>query len=267
VHTTKGASDITTLEKEIGRTFALDAHYQNWLTSFPSVPEDNDLSAGRLPVESWNCQPSNAQIVAGAADALIQTRALGIKSFSHPVFLRYLWDMNVPAGSLNRGACYDPGTDNPDGTFSASEFVAAWKHIRAIFASEGVTNVIWVWSPSATGVDPLPYYPGASEVDWVAFDAYDPNGAGVVPAVSAIYPTLAALGKPLLIAESGSLASNQAAFLQQAQAALPTQFPLVKGFMYYDALAPNVDWRLGQTGIAALAEFGSQPYVSATGSL
>jgi hypothetical protein len=265
--TTPGTPDIAPLEASIGRTFALDAHYPTWLTTFPGLPENDDLAFGRLSVESWNCQPTNAQIVAGAADALIQTRAVAIKTFSHPIFLRYFWDMNVPAGTLNRGACYDPASDNPDGTFSASEFVAAWKHIHAIFASEKVTNVIWVWSPSSTGVDPLPYYPGASEVDWIAFDAYDSSGAGFVPTISTIYPTLAAFGKPLLIAESGSLVPNQPAFLQEAQAALPTQFPLVKGFVYYDALASPEDWRLNQAGIDALAVFGEQPYASATGSL
>jgi hypothetical protein len=267
VRLTQGTPDITPLETSIGRTFAIDGHYPSWLTTFPGFPENGDLASGRLSLESWNCQPTNAQIVSGAVDALIQTRAIALKTFGHPVFLRYLWDMNVPAGTLNRGSCYDPSTDNADGTFSATEFVAAWKHMRGIFASEKVTNVIWVWSPSSTGVDPMPYYPGASQVDWVAFDAYDPSGVGFVPTVSAIYPTLAALGKPLLIAESGALAANQAAFLQQAQAALPTQFPLVKGFMYYDAFTTTTDWRLGQAGISALTTLGAQPYVSATGAL
>ena len=57
-----------------------------------------------------------------------------------------------------------------------AEFIAAWKHVRAIFAQQHVRNVAWVWCPTAKGFVPggnaAAYYPGNDEVDWVCADAY-----------------------------------------------------------------------------------------------
>jgi endoglucanase len=255
---------IAALETSIGRTFALDMHYDTWTTNFPALTEDGDISVRRIPVNSWNCQPTNAQIAAGDADMLIETRALAIKNFGHAVFLRYLWDMNTPASNLSRGACYDPSTDNADGTFSAPIFVAAWRHMHEIFSQENVTNVIWVWSPSAAGSDPLPYYPGNAYVDWVGFDAYDTTGAGFVSTIAPIYATLAPIGKPILLAETGEAAAAQPAFFQDASTALPAQFPLIDGLIYFDANASAQNWSLTPAGIGALATLGAEPYFSAS---
>jgi len=264
----RSAEDVLTLESQIGRKLAMDMHYYVWTGNFPGTLEDSDTVAGRLPIESWNCQLSNAQIAAGAGDLLIQTRALALKNFSHPVFVRYFWDVNQPANLLGRGPCYDPATDNPDGTFSASEFILAWQHIRQIFAQEKVTNVIWVWDVAAAGANPTPYYPGDAYVDWVGVDAYDVNGAGFVQTIAPIYTIAATFHKPILIAETGETAAYQPTFFQSAVPALKTQFPLVAGLVYYDAKSSLQDWRiLSKAGVAAFATLGSDPYVSAFGSL
>jgi hypothetical protein len=265
---THSSTDIATLEAQIGRKFALNMHYDSWTTNFPLTAENADLTAGRVSVDSWNCSPTNAQIVAGAADPLIQTRALAIKTFGRPIFLRYFWDMNLPSASLGRGACYDPSVDNPDGTFSAAEFVAAWQHIHDVFAQEGVNNVVWVWCPSASGANPTPFYPGSAYVDWIGVDAYDPTSQGFVATFSQIYPVLTQYAKPILVAETGDQPAAQPLFFQTAATDLPTMFPQIKGFMYFDSVAANtgINWRLTPQGIAALAAFGAQPYVSATDS-
>jgi hypothetical protein len=241
-------------------------HYDAWTTNFPLTAENADLTAGRVSVDSWNCSPTDTQIVAGAADPLIQTRALAIKGFGRPIFLRYFWDMNVPSSSVGRGTCYDPSVDNPDGTFSAPEFVAAWQHVHDIFVQEGATNVVWVWCPSSMGANPAPFYPGSAYVDWVGVDAYDPAGQGFVATFSQIYPVLAQYAKPILVAETGEVPPLQPLFFQTAATDLPVTFPLIKGFMYFDSLSSTtgINWRLTPQGIAALATFGAQPYVSAT---
>jgi hypothetical protein len=263
----RSAQDILTLESQIGRKLAMDMHYYIWTGNFPGTLEDSDITTSRLPIDSWNCQLSDAQVAAGAGDLLIQTRALAIKNFGHPVFLRYLWDMNEPASLLGRGPCYDPSTDNPDGTFSPAEFVLAWQHIRQIFTQEKVTNVIWVWNVAASGVDPTPYYPGDSYVDWVGIDAYDATGAGFAQTIAPIYNVAATFHKPILIAETGEIAVAQPVFFQAAPPALKSQFPLVAGMVYYDAKSSLEDWRLSSAGIAAFAALGSNPYLSAFGSL
>jgi hypothetical protein len=265
--TKSAATDVQVLEAQIGRKLAMDMHYDAWTGTFPGPLDASDILAGRLPVDSWNCQLSSAQIVAGAGDPLIKTRALALKSFGHPVFVRYLWDMNLAAGVLRRGPCYDAATDNPDGTFSATEFVLAWQHIRQIFTQEGVNNVVWVWNVAATGVAPAPYYPGDAYVDWVGIDAYDTAGVGFGATIAPIYALAAVYHKPILIGETGATPFDQAAFLQAAVPALQTQFPLVDGLVYYDAVSPFADLTLSSPGIIEFAALGSQPYVSAFASL
>jgi hypothetical protein len=249
----------------------MDAHYYSWTASFPGLAEDGDFSAGTLPVDSWNCQLTDAQIVAGAGDLLIQTRANAIKSYGHPVFVRFLWDMNQSPSSLGRGSCYDPATDNPDGSLSASEFVLAWQHMRAIFNAEKVTNAIWVWniaSPATGGLPAAPYYPGNAYVDWVGIDAYDilgGNNGNFAATIAPIYAVAATFGKPILIGETGEDAAKQPAFFAGAVPALKSQFPLVNGMIYYDGRNPvtNVDWRLSSAGTTAFTTLGADPYFSA----
>ena len=59
---------------------------------------------------------------------------------------------------------------------SGRDFVAAWDHIRAIFAAVGVKNAAWVWCPTANGFNPdgraAAFYPGDNKVDWICADAY-----------------------------------------------------------------------------------------------
>jgi hypothetical protein len=258
---------VQQLEVQIGRTFALDMHYDPWLTAFPNQGDLLDIGSARLPVNSWNCQFTNAQVAAGDEDPLITTRAQAVKAFGHPVFLRFFWDMNEPSSELNRASCADVTRDAANGDFNPTDFIAAWDHVRALFKSAGAENAIWVWSPSSSGVDPLPYYPGASEVDWVGIDAYDPLGAGFATVVGPTYAELAALKKPILVAEAGTLAAKQATYLEAVETTLPTQFPMIKGFMYYDAPAAQANWTLGVSGTTALGALGADPYFSAKATL
>jgi len=58
----------------------------------------------------------------------------------------------------------------------AGEFATAWRHVHDIFTAEGVTNVVWVWSPNVEygGVQPMrPLYPGDRYVDVMAVDGYN----------------------------------------------------------------------------------------------
>jgi hypothetical protein len=258
---------VASLEKQIKRKVALDMHYYSWAGLFPSTNEDTDIANRRIPVESWDCGPSNAAVASGADDPLIQTRAQAIKNFGHPVFLRYMWDPNLPATALNRAQCFDPSTDNSDGTFSASEYVAAWEHIREIFKTEGVTNIVWVWDVAALGADPRAYYPGSTEVDWVGVDAYDTAGAGFTATLSPIYALVAPFAKPILVAETGETASDQQAFFTDAPPVLQDEFPMIDGLMYYDGSNAFGNWSLSPEGAAAFAGLAAAPYFSAYGSL
>lgn len=264
---------IKTLESIMGRPVALDMHYLSWGALFPHFDEPADLANGRYPVDSWDCGMSDAQIASGAADMLIQTRAQAIKAFGHTIFLRWFWDMNLPSSTefaysgQTRSACYDKATDNPDGTFSAHEFIAAWIHVRQIFAQENVTNVVWVWDFAAAGSNPAAYYPGSQWVDWVGVDAFDSSGVSFPAMFGPLYPTLTQFNKPILIGETGTTGANQVSYLGGVSSALQSNFAMVKGFMYFDGTSYGSNWTLNPgPGSTEFARLSQTPYMKAMGS-
>lgn len=258
---------ITALETTIGRKLAINMHYYGWTATFPLAAENSDTSYGRLAVDSWNCAPTNAQVAAGLADPLILTRALTVKAFGHPVFIRYLWDMNLPVTVERRGQCYDPSTDNANGTFSGPQYIAAWLHIRQLFANAGVTNAIWVWSPSSAGSDPTPYYPGDAAVDWIGFDAYDTTGQGFAPTFASLYAAWAPHNKPMMVSETGEVQSLQPEFFNDAASTLQTSFPQIKAFMYWDSYTHSSDFEFNRITLPSFITMANEPYFAAFGSL
>lgn len=235
-------AQLSALESQIGRHAALTLHFRGWTTNFPGADEAQDFANGRTPIESWNCGDSNANVAAGHDDALIKSRADALKAYGHPIFLRYMWEMNLPKKANGRNACYDSSTDDRD-RFSPTQFVAAWNHIHTIFAQEGASNVIFFWCPSGQN-DPMAYYPGASTVDWAGFDFYDRHGESVAQAYSHIYSLEANLGKPMMVGETGAQPGTQPAFFQSMASTLRTQFPLIKGFVYFDSPGKVGGWNI-----------------------
>jgi hypothetical protein len=257
-------TEIATLEASIGRTFALDTHYYGFYDSFPGAYEAYDAANGRIPVDSWDCGPSNAAIASGAQDSTIRARAEAIKAYGKPIFLRYMWEMNLPSNKFFRTACYDPATDLPNGQFSPQEYIAAWDHIRAIFAQEGVGNVIWLWNPDGSN-NPASYYPGASEVDWVGFDLYDTVNVGFAQTYQQAYTWLSVYGKPIMVGETGATATEQPAFFAAAASTLQQQFPDIKGYIYFDSLNPAFvnSWVISPSAIPDFAAMAKSAYLSA----
>lgn len=260
------AGGITGLETSLGRTLALDAHYYAWISLFPSYAEQADYANGRLAVDAWRCGASDASVASGAADPLITTRAQEIKSFGRPVFLRFFADPNLTASDIGATACVDSATDGTAGTFSPTEYVAAYRHIHQIFAQQGVTNVIWVWSYSSTGSDPIAYYPGSDVVDWIGIDMYDGQGVSIAGLLSAAYPFAAQFGKPIMISETGTPGADQAAYFQSMTPAAMGTYPQVEALIYYDGPKFGTNWSLGTSGTAALTTLAAQPYFSAYGT-
>ncbi len=254
------AARIAAFETQVGRTMALSLHYYGWTSNWPGADENADARAGRIPVISWNCGVPNAAVASGTQDANVAARAAAVKAYGRPIFVRYQWEFNLPADDP-RQPCYDPATDAADRTFSPTEFVAAWQHIRSIFARVGATNAVWLWNPSGAVPNAALYYPGADQVDWVGIDQYDRSDESFAATYWG-YPALAAFGKPMLITETGALPENQVSFLQAAAPTLMTQMPAVKGFIYFDA-SGHVDWRLTPAGIAAFAAMARNPYLGA----
>jgi hypothetical protein len=255
-------SNTEAFETQIGRKLALDLQFSAFGTKFGNLEEQNDYANGRIPIFSWNCGATNAEVAAGAVDSTLLLQADAVKTYGWPVFIRYLWDMNLPATNFARTGCYDPSTDQKH-YFSPTEFIAAWTHVRQIFAQAGVTNAIWLWTVSATGTNPLAYYPGPGLVDWVGFDSYDLTNTSLSATLQPMYSVLTPLNKPLMVSETGAGEAVQTAFFTGAAQTLQTQFPLVKGFVYYDGIGTQ-DWRIAPAALPAFTTFAKSSYMEAS---
>jgi hypothetical protein len=269
-----------TLEQQAGRTLALHMHYYGWGTgaatvagstpAFPDQAMTDDIAAGRTPVVTWSCSGTNS--VVGTASPtvdvnaynLIVATAQAVKAFGAPVFLRWNWEMNL----VSNNKCMDSGTSAQQ----EAGYIAAWQNIYNIFKAQGVTNVSWLWNPAGASADPtsIPYYPGNAYVDWIGFDGYDKVNAYDFGGVfSHFYQQVQAYGKPILIAETGECSGVQQTYLNSAVAEIAGRsntggysFPLVAGFMYFDAPGQYgaCTWNFDAEGITGFAAMGSDPY-------
>jgi beta-mannanase len=91
---------------------------------------------------------------------------------------------------------------------SSTDYIAAWKHIRQVFAEQHVSNVAWVWCPTARGFtanNAAAYYPGNDEVDWVCADVYPGPGPqrSFADVVQPFLDWAAQHPKPIMIGEFG----------------------------------------------------------------
>jgi len=254
-------------EQAIDRKLAIHAEYYKWTQDFPAAPEVDDFRNGRIPVISWDCGATNYEIAQGKQDAVIINRAQVAKTYGHPFFLRWFWEMNLPYADENRQKCVDPKRDT-NGVFNPTDYIAAWQHIHDIFVAQGATNVVWLWCPSGNvTIQPQPYYPGAADVDWVGFDHYDVTGdAGLVATMSDGYNAVVQFDQPILVGETGTPgdAGNQGTYLVTAPSLLQANFPQIRAWIYYDAYGHREDWRLiPAAGIAAARAAGATPYFSA----
>ena len=91
-------------------------------------------------------------------------------------------------------------------------YIDSFQRLHRIFQEEGVTNAIWVWSP-AGNANVLDYYPGEQYVDMVGITVLEnrdwniKNGQQAESSFDELfgekYRTVAAAGKPVIIAEFG----------------------------------------------------------------
>jgi beta-mannanase len=205
-----------------------------------------------------------SNIASGRFDPYIRRWARGVRSLGGPVMVRLMHEMN--------GTWY-PWSGTVNGNSSAL-FRAAWRHIHDLFQQEGATNVTWVWSvnresvPNTRANSFAAYYPGDAYVDWVAASGFNfgtstpaSRWRGFTYTYSACLPYLKSVGKPVMIAEMGSVPNggDKAAWITDAYARIRSEHPEVKAVVYYDALDAGPsgvaaeDWRLGRTADVRVA--------------
>jgi beta-mannanase len=194
--------------------------------------------------------------------------AAAVRSLGRPVFLRYAPTPDV-AGSAGW-------------VHSGADYVAAWRHVRRVFAG---TTAAWVWSPSAYAFGGArggvgQFWPGAKLVDWISaegFNRYACRGVRgrwreLADIFRFFYSWGSAKGKPLMISGTGTSEDpadprRKGRWFQNAARSLQASMPNVKALVYAESSA-TCDWRVG-TSAASIQGFGklaADPWFALPGS-
>jgi beta-mannanase len=236
---------------------------------------------GSIPLVDWTCAVPT-DVTSGLDDTYIEDFVSALKSFEKPVFLKWMGEMNL-VDKCNAGIFDSPSYP--------VDYVAAYQRIWDIVHCVAVTtatgnpnsaytpsqsctvarNVAFVWGPSIQN-DAHPnsnmtlYYPGNQYVDWIGVDGYDRNPTGTEDfsyVFGGWYSAYSSYGKPMMICETGAPSpSAQASFLQGVARSLPTTYPDIKAFLYFDSETKAQDWTLTGAGLTAFQQLASNSYFS-----
>jgi len=215
--------------------------WEPWLTDFENTRHPH------LPLRDQRERQGLAAVARGEYDFYIDAWATEAARFGKPMFLRFAHEMNDPYR-------YPWGPQNN----TKEEFIAAWWHVRSRFDQAAAANVIWTWAPHIAAPYWDLYYPGDDYVDWVATGVLNFGVIGVQwsqwwtfdDIFAERYPQLAGFGKPIMIAEFGSLAvgGDRAAWYRDALTALPDRYPAIKALLFFHTEADQtvtyqaLDW-------------------------
>lgn len=254
---------VGTLQQGIGRKLDIVHVYRKWTEPFPSEIERTAIAQGSTPMISWAGPASTATMAGGADDDLIKQRAAAVRALGVPVLMRWFWEMDRPGVATRAG--------------SGADYVAAWRHLREVFAAEGVTNAEWVWCPTSFGfaqnrVDM--FYPGDDSVDWLCADGYTGPSIGGWRSFSQVFQSFydwtESHPKPVMIGEFGvphGAPGQREAWLRDAREKLKTDFSRIKAVVYFDAIRMDEKgnrniWTLRgyPDALAAFGELVDDPY-------
>ncbi len=216
--------------------------WEPWLSDFSSDKHP------QIPLRDQRDRHGMVAVASGEYDFYIDAWAADAAQFGKPIFIRLGHEMNDPYR-------YPWGPQNN----TNKEFIAAWKHIVDRFRHAGAGNVLWVWSPHVAYEYWETYYPGSDYVDWVATGALN---FGPIAQWSRWwsfgeifgqkYPMLASFGKPVMVAEFGSLAvgGNRASWYRDALAGMTSKYPDVRAILFFNVkndqtvTYQRVDWTI-----------------------
>jgi mannan endo-1,4-beta-mannosidase len=227
-------------------------YYSGWFVPFPAGFATTVANNGAVPLVQMDPDGiSISKIASGQYDAYLSAYAEAVRAYRHPVILSFGHEMN--------GSWYSWGYRSRT---SPATFVAAWRHIVALFRALGARNVTWMWTVNIVNntrdgriPPPAPWWPGSSYVNWVGIDGYYLQPSWQF--ASLFGPTIARVraltDDPILIAETGATPSaDQSAKIADVFAGIRLYGLL--GFVYFDATNYlGLDFSL--SGPAAVAAF------------
>jgi hypothetical protein len=270
---------VVRLERALGTTFPLVQVYSAWgdrpEQQFPRKLVTAIWNLGSVPVVTWEPwladfdgaahphlplravrdRDGMGDVARGAYDFYLDAWAAEAAAFGRPILVRLAHEMNDPYR-------YPWGPQHN----ARESHVAAWRHVVERFRRAGARNVIWVWSPHVAYEGWEEYYPGDAYVDWVATGVlnYGPIAQWsrwwtFDEMFGNAYPRMAGLGKPVMLAEFGSLAvgGDRAAWYREALAELPRRYPAVRALLLFHAgtdrtvTYQTVDWTVTEDSATA----------------
>src|SRR6266480_1724286 len=249
-------SDIDAFSSRVGRVPSVISTYRDMQYSMLNTSQLDAVAAKRsvalVTVEPWDSSSTTdpryalKNIVRGDFDAWFEAGADAAHAFGKPFYLRFAPEMN---------GVWAPWEAGVNGN-TPEDYVAAWRHVHALFVGRGAGNVRWVWGPNVFGggsaVDFTPYYPGSDVVDVLALDGYNWGSLDAWQTYSQVfgpsYDTLAKLDlvKPVMIAETASTESggDKAAWITSAfTREIAARTPRVKTVVWFD-VNKETDWRV-----------------------
>jgi hypothetical protein len=255
--------------------FANCASSPCWFYDFPTATMRKLRQRGFIPFFSWGSQSipwsvnepdfQLSDVIDGTYDAHIRSFATAAKKWGRPFFLRFNHEMNGD---------WFPWSERANGN-ARGQYVAAWRHVHKVFTSAGATNATWVWCPN---VDPYntfqrlrALYPGDAYVDWTCLDGYNSgtNSSGTNTQQGAwrsfdqLYRSTyhrivkrIAPSKPMVIGEvaSSEHGGSKARWIRRMLRRIPTKFPKIRGLLWFENNAYNMDWPI-ETSRAAVRAF------------
>jgi hypothetical protein len=260
-----GASAVASFEATIKRRLDIVHQYHAWNEVWPTSTEYGWATGGRIIFGNISARTTSSgvlnwsSIANGSQDAAIHAMASRLKAFAHQVFVSF-----------------DQEPESRLSSFTAADYIAASRHIHALFAADGAGNVVWVWNVagSTSSSDLAKYkslYPGDSYVDWVAWDPYnwntcihpygwrtfDQTVAGFYNWLAGGHLTAGAASKPYMLAEYGSVEAGAGAkgkwFTGEAST-LPNR-PRIKAVVYFNE-NKDCNWPI-TTSSSSVAAFRS----------
>lgn len=256
-----GDESIARTGEKIGRVPPLHLTYYAFEDDWTYGPTLDDLRDGRIPFVNWELYGTDlSDIIAGDYDAMLAERAAAVAELGARFFVDFGAEMNgewSPWGGAQNGQ-------------TAEIYLAAYRHVHDAMVAGGATNLIWAWCPNVTD-EPrtawnaaMNYYPGDDYVDWTCVDGYNWGGQSFAEVFRDIYPTLASVGKPIMIGEmSCTEDDDKGPWIDAIVPALSAEFPLIRGLIWFD-IDKEEDWRISSSpdAEAAFARMAMDPYMN-----
>jgi hypothetical protein len=256
-------TEVSAFEQAARRHADIVMWFADWAhdTSFDARQAAAVAARGSVPEitwEPWDATQGTDQpdfrlrtITDGSHDQLVRRWARQIAAYGRPVRLRFAQEMNARAY---------PWAEAANGN-RRGDYVKAWRHVHAIFAQEGATNVTWVWAPVAGNVR-AEQYPGDAQVDVVGISGFNGGtklwGRRWRSFADAFGPSLDALHalapiKPMELSEVSSVEAggSKAAWIQGLFDEIRRR-PYIRSVVWFD-LRKEADWRITSSGSARRA--------------